>query len=124
MIKKLDHLVITTADIAVCLAFYEKLGFNVQEGFGRYELFAGDFKINVHVMHHELSPHAMHIQCGSADICMEVEDVVIYQQLLQTAGIEIEEGIVERSGVKGSMQSIYLRDPDGNLLEFSSYPTS
>lgn len=122
MIKKLDHLVITTAVVEQCLAFYEALGFTVREGGGRYELFAGDFKINVHVKGKELSPHAGHVQTGSADLCFEIEgNIEKLKRQLEQKGIPIELGIVERTGVRGKMQSIYLRDPDGNLVEFCSY---
>lgn len=121
MIKKLDHLVITTADLEKCLSFYETLGFQVKQTPGRYELFAGDFKLNVHVLHHELFPHAQHVQPGSADLCFEVEDVEAFLTIAVEHNLVIEEGIVPRTGVNGPMQSLYLRDPDGNLLEFSSY---
>ncbi|WP_042346618.1 VOC family protein [Bacillus massiliigorillae] len=122
MIKKIDHFVITTAHITKCLSFYKKLGFTPKEAAGRYELFTGDFKINVHIKGKELSPHAQHIQTGSADLCFEVnDDINIVKTQLEEAGIPIEFGIVERTGFKGKMNSIYLRDPDGNLVELSNY---
>lgn len=121
MIRKLDHLVITTAQMEACLAFYEALGFRVRQGGGRYELFAGDFKINVHLLGKELLPHAAKVQPGSADLCFEVDDLDALVQDIEARKIEIELGIVERNGVRGTMRSIYLRDPDGNLIEFSAY---
>ncbi len=121
MLKKIDHLVITTSQIEPCLKFYKALGFNANFTNNRYELLAQDFKINVHVMGRELSPHAKNIQTGSADFCIEVQCIEDFKQCLERQGIEIELGIVNRTGVKGSMKSIYLRDPDGNLLEFCSY---
>lgn len=122
MIKKTDHLVITTAKPSECIDFYEKLGFNVREGNGRYELFAGDFKINVHIKGNELSPHAENVMPGSADLCFEVTDNIDdFKAELETKNIQVELGVVDRNGVNGPMKSVYLRDPDGNLVEFCNY---
>lgn len=122
MIKKIDHAVITTAKLDQCIAFYIALGFNVKDGGGRYELFAGDFKINVHIKGRELSPHAQNVQTGSADLCFEITgNINDFKVQLQSKGIEIELGVVPRTGVLGAMQSIYMRDPDGNLIEFCAY---
>lgn len=122
MIKKIDHMVITTSRPQDCLKFYEKLGFDSRDAGGRYELYAGDFKINVHIRGSELHPHARNIQPGSADICFETEvSLAELKEKLEKADLEIELGIVDRTGVKGPMESIYLRDPDGNLIEISSY---
>ncbi len=122
MIRKIDHLVITTADLDTCLAFYKKLGFEVRQDGARYALFAGDFKINVHIRGRELLPHAEHVQPGSADLCFEITGSLVgFHAMLQAQGIVMELGIVERSGVRGDMRSLYLRDPDGNLLEFCCY---
>ncbi|KIL72430.1 VOC family protein [Bacillus badius] len=122
MIKKIDHLVITTANMENCISFYKKLGFTAKNTNERWELFAGDFKINVHFLGKELSPHAKHIQTGSADLCLEVNGSIDYlKNELEKKNIELETGTVERTGVKGKMKSLYLRDPDGNLLEFCSY---
>lgn len=121
MIKKIDHVVITTSNIEACLSFYKKIGFEIKED-DRYELFAGDFKINVHVLGNELLPHAKHVQAGSADLCFEINgNIEDYKRELIHAGLEIELGSVLRYGVKGMMNSIYLRDPDGNLIELNSY---
>lgn len=122
MIKKIDHIVITTNDIEKCINFYSCLGFSPKDAGSRYELFAGDFKINVHIKNHELSPHAQYVQTGSADICLELAgDIEDFKMEILKKGIEIEIDLVNRTGVKGKMRSIYLRDPDGNLVEFSSY---
>ncbi len=121
-IKKLDHLVITTPDPAACLAFYALLGFEAKAAGARYELHAGDFKINVHVRGKELEPHAARIQPGSADLCFEVDgNLDAWMAELSGRGVPVELGIVGRTGVRGSMRSFYVRDPDGNLLEFCSY---
>lgn len=122
MIKKIDHFVITTDKPEQCLGFYEKLGFSVRDGHGRFELYSGDFKINVHVKGRELLPHAGCVQTGSADLCFELDEPVeIFKAAIEEAGIVPETGIVERHGVRGAMCSVYLRDPDGNLLEFCEY---
>lgn len=122
MIKKVDHIVITTADIKKCLGFYEKLGFSADNAGERYQLFAGDFKINVHILGKELSPHAQNIKIGSADLCFEISGgIEKYKKDLENNGLQIELGVVQRNGTRGAMNSIYLRDPDGNLVEFCSY---
>ncbi|MEG2188469.1 MAG: VOC family protein [Christensenella sp.] len=121
-IKKLDHIVITTPQAERCIAFYEKLGFASRDAGGRYELFAGDFKINVHIIGSELSPKAANVCAGSADVCFEIDgDIEKFKAQLEEQNIIPEQGIVARHGVRGDMRSVYLRDPDGNLLEFSSY---
>lgn len=122
MIKKIDHFVITTTDVSACIAFYEKLGFRSRDAGCRWELFAGDFKINVHIKGHELEPRAQHVQPGSIDICFELEgDVDDCRDELQRRGMDLEPGVVTRHGVRGEMRSLYLRDPDGNLVELCSY---
>ncbi|MEG0751572.1 MAG: VOC family protein [Oscillospiraceae bacterium] len=121
-ISKVDHVVITTADIEACTSFYRALGFRAENAGGRWELFSGDFKINVHVKDHELEPKAAHVQTGSADLCFEIDgSLELCRRTLIENGIEVELGIVTRHGVRGEMRSIYLRDPDGNLIELCSY---
>lgn len=122
MIKKIDHVVITTADIQKCIDFYEKIGFTSKIAGERYELFSGDFKINVHIKGKEFLPHAQNVQVGSVDLCFEVVgDINEIKDQLGRNGINIELGVVGRVGVNGDMKSIYMRDPDGNLIEFCSY---
>ena len=122
MIRKLDHLVITTARLEVCIAFYRALGFEAADAGGRWELYAGDIKINVHIEGRELEPKARHIQIGSADLCFELE-VSLAECLtrLERAGIPPELGPVARHGVRGEMTSVYLRDPDDTLIELCRY---
>ncbi len=122
MIKKIDHVVLTTKNITPCREFYLALGFQEKAENGRHEFYAGDFKINVHILGNELYPHASMVQPGSADLCFEIEgDLKDMVNRLLDQGIAIELGIVERMGVRGKMESIYMRDPDGNLVEFCSY---
>ncbi len=122
IIKKLDHLVITAKDVTATVNFYKKLGFTAKTKDNRHELHAGDFKINVHTLGKELSPHAHNVNTGCNDFCFEINSSIFdYYQQLQKSELEIELGIVERNGVFGKMKSIYLRDPDGNLVEICSY---
>ncbi|MEG1678165.1 MAG: VOC family protein [Clostridia bacterium] len=122
MIRKVDHMVITTANLPACIAFYEALGFLAQDAGGRWELFAGDFKINVHVKGRELEPKALHVQTGSADFCFEIDgSLALCRDTLLERGITLALDTVPRHGVKGEMRSLYLRDPDGNLVELCSY---
>ncbi|MEG0597328.1 MAG: VOC family protein [Oscillospiraceae bacterium] len=122
MISKVDHMVITTARLPECIAFYEALGFRAVDAGGRWELFSGDFKINVHLKGHELEPKAQTVQTGSADFCFEIDgDLTRCRDSLIKNGLEIELGIVSRHGARGEMRSLYLRDPDGNLVELCSY---
>lgn len=122
MFKRIDHFVITTNDIDACLTFYQKLGFVSKCNYGRYALYQNGFKINVHVLGNELFPHAKHVQVGSVDICIELAiDIYMFKEYLESKGFDIEEGIVSRNGFYGTMESIYIRDIDGNLLEFCHY---
>ncbi|MFI3174288.1 MAG: VOC family protein [Bacillota bacterium] len=122
MIQKIDHMVITTKNPAAIISFYETIGFLSREQNNRIELFVGDFKINVHTLGQELLPCAKNVQIGCNDFCFEVEERIeqVYDSLLEN-GVPLESEIVTRHGVRGQMKSIYLRDPDGNLIELSSY---
>lgn len=122
MVRKIDHVVITTARAEACIAFYRGLGFEAVDALGRWELYAGDFKINVHIKDHELEPKARHVQPGSADLCFELEiPLAECLQQLEHAGIPVALGPVTRHGVRGEMTSVYLRDPDENLIELCHY---
>ncbi|MEG0026702.1 MAG: VOC family protein [Raoultibacter sp.] len=122
LVKKIDHIVITTADITACINFYEALGFIAHDAGGRWELFSGDFKINVHLLGHELEPKARTIQTGSADLCFEIQGTIKdCRNMLMEKEIFHNLEIVVRHGVRGEMHSLYLRDPDGNLIELCSY---
>jgi catechol 2,3-dioxygenase-like lactoylglutathione lyase family enzyme len=122
MIKQLDHFVITTNHLQECFDFYSALGFTPNIKNGRYELRCGTFKINVHISGVELSPHAENVMPGSADFCLEVDDDLdIILRNLKGKGVPIAKGKCAKFGFRGEMTSIYLRDPDGNLVELSSY---
>ena len=123
-IDRLDHLVLTVADIERTCAFYNRiLGFEVLRfGQGRVALGFGNQKINLHQTGKEFEPKALRPTAGSGDLCFiattPVDDVI---RELDAAGVAIEEGPVERTGAIGRIRSIYLRDPDQNLLEISNY---
>ena len=123
MVKRIDHFVITTNYLEDCIDFYTALGFTVRQAGERFELFSGDFKINVHLPGKELQPHAAKIMSGSADICFEVEDDLdTAAGELRKKGLKIELEKSTRHGFRGEMSSVYLRDPDGNLVELCQYP--
>lgn len=123
-IDRLDHLVLTVADIERTCAFYSDiLGFEVLRfGEGRVALGFGNQKINLHQTGKEFEPKALRPTAGSGDLCFiaatPVDEVI---RELNAAGVAIEEGPVERTGAIGRIRSIYLRDPDQNLLEISNY---
>ncbi|AMR42212.1 VOC family protein [Elizabethkingia anophelis] len=123
-ITSIDHIVLTVADIEKTVQFYtEVLGFKlVTFGGNRKALRFGNQKINLHQKGHEFEPKALYPTPGSADICFitetNVEDVL---KELQAKNIQITEGIVERTGALGKIRSVYLRDPDSNLIELSNY---
>jgi catechol 2,3-dioxygenase-like lactoylglutathione lyase family enzyme len=122
-IDRLDHLVLTVKDIDKTVEFYEKLGMK-KEIFKetRIALKFGNQKINLHKLGNEFEPKAFNVKEGSADLCFIIneplKDVIKY---LENENIKIEEGIVERTGATGNIKSIYLRDPDMNLIELSNY---
>jgi catechol 2,3-dioxygenase-like lactoylglutathione lyase family enzyme len=124
-ITGLDHLVLTVADLERTIAFYQRaLGMQpVTFGQGRRALAFGPSQINLHQAGHEFSPRAARPVPGSADLCLVTStplDRVIAH--LAASGVTIEEGPVPRTGAQGPMTSVYLRDPDQNLIEIASYP--
>jgi catechol 2,3-dioxygenase-like lactoylglutathione lyase family enzyme len=117
----LDHLVLTVADIEATVAFYERLGMRREVfGDGRVALRFGDQKMNLHEAGAEIAPHARWPTSGSGDVCLLVADSIDQVEAeLRRAGIEVELGPVGRTGATSSLTSIYVRDPDGNLVELS-----
>ena len=125
-IKNLDHLVITTQDIHTCLHFYvDILGMKCDNREGRYAVYFGDHnnqKFNIHTRKAEFLSAAAYPTYGSLDLCLVVEgDIRSVKQEIEKKGYPIEEGPVMRHGALGEMTSIYLHDPDGNLVELCSY---
>lgn len=122
-IDRLDHLVLTVASIDETCAFYERaLAFEVVTfGEGRKALCFGNQKINLHQSGKEFEPKAHKPAPGSADLCFitttPIADVVLHLKLLS---IGIEDGPVRRTGALRPLMSVYIRDPDGNLIEISN----
>jgi catechol 2,3-dioxygenase-like lactoylglutathione lyase family enzyme len=125
-IDRLDHLVLTVADIDVSIAFYTRvLGMEAVTYSGdRTALRYNQSKINLHQAGKELEPKAHYPTPGSADLCFitaqPIGSVIVD---LERAGVDIVEGPVTRNGATGPILSIYLRDPDQNLIEISNYVT-
>jgi catechol 2,3-dioxygenase-like lactoylglutathione lyase family enzyme len=123
-IARIDHLVLTVRDIAATCDFYQRaLGMTVATfGAGRKALAFGSQKINLHEAGREFEPKAARPTPGSADVCL-IADVPLAAAVAHLAanGVEILEGPVERTGALGPIRSVYFRDPDGNLIEVSTY---
>ena len=124
MIDRIDHLVLTVADIDQTVDFYVLvLGMQpVTFGDGRRALRFGRHKLNLHQAGREPEPKARRPTPGSADLCLVTTaplDRVMGH--LRAHGVPVEEGPVARTGATGPITSVYLRDPDGNLIEVSTY---
>ncbi len=122
-IDQLDHLVLTVRDLDATLAFYTRvLGMEaVTFAGGRRALAFGAQKINLHVQGKEFEPKADHPTPGSADLCflthVPLEEV---QRHLTACGVSVIEGPVQRTGAQGPILSVYVRDPDQNLIEVAN----
>lgn len=122
MIDHLDHLVLTTRDKERCLYFYTVVFGMEVETFGdnRFAFRFGSQKINLHEYGKEFLPKAHSPVPGSLDLCflasVPLAEVI---QRLQIHNIPIEEGPVKRTGAQGPIRSIYVRDPDLNLIEIA-----
>ena len=111
-IDRIDHLVLTVRDIDASCAFYKS----------RKAVAFGDQKINFHQAGKEFEPKALRPTPGSGDLCFttnrSMQEIIAH---LQNCGLEIIEGPVNRTGATGSMLSVYVRDPDQNLVEIATY---
>jgi catechol 2,3-dioxygenase-like lactoylglutathione lyase family enzyme len=121
MITAIDHIVLTVRNIDATAAFYKRtLGIETLTfGTGRRALKVGDQKINLHTLGMETRNHAT---IGAGDICLltsATPDEVVAKLLAEN--IAINEGPVERSGAHCPIISVYFTDPDGHLIEISSY---
>jgi catechol 2,3-dioxygenase-like lactoylglutathione lyase family enzyme len=124
-VKRLDHLVLTVADPEATVDFYTRaLGMTVRAfAGGHLALHFGEQKINLHQAGHELEPKARLATPGSADLCFVVEQPLAdWMGHLAEQGVPVVEGPIPNDGALGPMTSIYVRDPDGNLVELASYP--
>lgn len=121
-INSLDHLVLTVRNEAAALAFYTDILGMIPERMqnGRACVHFGDQKINLQVIGVNLDPNALHATPGSADLCFLVngsmEDL---QAHLKAHRQTVIDGPVRRTGSNGPILSVYIRDPDENLIELS-----
>jgi len=122
-ILELDHFVLTTADLAQCLHFYTQvLKLRHEENAGRHSLYFGKQKINIHTRPGEFLPAAANPAPGALDFCLVAKgDIDEIKNELCRAGAKIVCGVVPRNGAQGKMDSVYVRDPDGNLVEIAVY---
>jgi catechol 2,3-dioxygenase-like lactoylglutathione lyase family enzyme len=123
-LERLDHIVLTVADVEATVDFYTRvLGMRaVTFGDGRRGLHFGVQKLNLHRAGHEFEPRATNPAPGSTDFCLitatPLDEVAAH---LDRCGVPIELGPVPRTGAQGPMSSLYFRDPDGNLIEVATY---
>ncbi|MDJ0614016.1 MAG: VOC family protein [Rhizobiaceae bacterium] len=121
-IDHLDHLVLTVASIEITCSFYKSVfGMEVETfGQGRTALKFGHQKINLHEMGKEFEPKAFKPTAGSGDLCFisqtPIDEIV---DRLNQLGVDVEDGPIGRTGAMGPIMSVYIRDPDGNLIEIS-----
>ncbi|HET7598258.1 MAG TPA: VOC family protein [Burkholderiales bacterium] len=122
MIGSVDHIVLTTRDLDKCLDFYTRvLGMQVERyGSGRIALRFGDHKFNVHPPGFDAGIKARAPTPGSLDLCFLADrPLAEVITILERSGIPIEEGPVVRTGARFPIRSVYVRDPDENLIEIS-----
>jgi catechol 2,3-dioxygenase-like lactoylglutathione lyase family enzyme len=123
-IDRIDHIVLTVADLEKTISFYENvLGMKVETfGEGRKALSFGRQKFNLHQKGKEFEPKAKTPMPGAIDLCListtKIADVIEH---LKEVGVPIEQGPIQRTGATGPIRSVYFRDPDGNLIEVSNY---
>ncbi|MGC8101853.1 VOC family protein [Metapseudomonas otitidis] len=124
MLERIDHLVLTVADIPRTVDFYQRvLGMRHEVfGEGRSALAFGQQKLNLHQAGREFEPKAAHPLPGAIDLCL-VTTWPLGRLLahLVAEGVAVEEGPVRRTGALGPIESVYVRDPDGNLIEIGRY---
>jgi catechol 2,3-dioxygenase-like lactoylglutathione lyase family enzyme len=125
MIDHIDHVVLTTRDLPACLRFYsEILGMKLEKfetpGATRLALKFGKQKINVHEWGREYTPRAHVAAPGTLDLCfiasVPLEEVI---EKLKASNVSILEGPVMKTGATSKIRSVYVRDPDLNLVEIS-----
>ncbi len=122
-VDRIDHFVLTVRDIEATCDFYSRvLGMEIEEFEGRRALEFGRQKINLHEAGNEFEPKAEEPTPGSGDFCL-ITDVPLERVVehLASCGVELVEGPVARTGAVGRIESVYFRDPDGNLVEVSNY---
>lgn len=123
-LERLDHLVLTVRDLKATCQFYgDILGMEVITfGNGRLALRFGNQKLNLHEIDNDFSPKALKPIPGAIDVCLIAQEPIAeIIEHFQANQVEIIEGPVKRTGAVGAIVSVYVRDPDGNLIEISNY---
>jgi catechol 2,3-dioxygenase-like lactoylglutathione lyase family enzyme len=127
-INALDHLVLTVRSIDATVAFYTQVlgmtveAFQASDGTTRTALKFGRQKINLHPSGGEFEPKAGRVQPGSADLCLlSDDDLAEWSAHFAEKGVGVILGPVPRTGARGGIMSLYIRDPDDNLIEISRY---
>ena len=131
MISAIDHIVLTAQDMDKTIYFYcEILGMTLQRfsppdgSADRLAVLFGQQKINLHDASSPYIPHARCPVAGAVDICL-LSDVTVenWCKRFEEFSVSIENGPVAKTGTMGPLWSIYVRDPDGNLIEISNQKT-
>ena len=123
VLDSLDHLVLTVASIKNTIAFYERVLSMAAREFKpqRYALHFGTQKINLHEVGTVLDPNVRHATAGSGDLCfltqMPIDDVIAH---LQAEGVAVVQGPVGATGARHRLRSVYIYDPDDNLIEIAN----
>lgn len=120
----LDHIVLTVASIPRTVEFYTRVLGMEHEVFGpqsRNALKFGNQKVNLHEKGNEFEPRAHLAATGTGDFCLIVDSLVGIEAHLARHGVAILEGPVKKTGAQGVLTSYYVRDPDQNLVELSTY---
>jgi len=125
-LDRLDHFVLTVRDLDATCDFYARvLGMTVirfGEANQRRALQFGQQKINLHQAGREFEPKAAQPVPGAADVCfITTQPLSAVINHLRAENVTILEGPVQRTGALGPIESVYLRDPDGNLIEIANY---
>ena len=127
MITSLDHLVLTVTDMVASVAFYrdilgmQAIEFEAADGSRRWALAFGAQKINLHPAQAPFAPLAAKPRAGAADLCfLSPTPLEAWSTYFEACGQQVIDGPVQRSGALGPIVSLYIRDPDGNLLEIAN----
>jgi len=123
-LERIDHLVMTVSDLARARDFYARvLGMEAREfAPGRWALFFGQHKINLHQADTSFRANARQPTVGAVDICFVTrQPPAELMAHLAACGVALERTPSARDGALGAILSVYFRDPDGNLIELASY---
>ena len=121
-ITGIDHFVLTVEDVEASCTFYQKLGGEIVTfGDDRKAIHFGEQKINLHPIDADVDPVAAKPTVGGGDFCLITETPTEeVERQLDERNIELVMGPVDRTGAVGSITSVYVRDPDGTLVEIGT----